>query len=360
MRRYAAFDAVAVGEGEITLVELLEAWGSGRPVGSVAGIAWRDPNGDIRRTAPRPRVDDLDSLAPPAWDLVPGFPHRFSPPPLRVRKSPAATLVTSRGCPFECSFCDRSIFGRKVRFHSVEGLVELVGELWGRGVREILFEDDTFTANGERVRSFCEQIAARFPGLSWSCLARASTVNPAMLRDLKRAGCWQISYGIESGDPTVLQRMLKNTDLDEMRRAVEMTRAAGIHSKGFFILGYPGDTRASIERTIEFALSLPLDDVSASMFTPFPGSPIYSEVGEWGAFEENWDRMSLLNPVFVPTGLCRRDIEEAHARLVRQFYARPRIVWNYARRALSNPRALPAYARGLASFARSAAFAGRA
>jgi radical SAM superfamily enzyme YgiQ (UPF0313 family) len=359
LRRFTAFDALVQGEGELTLVDLLDAWQGARSLEHVAGITWRTPDG-IRVNESRARVEDLDSLARPAWDLLDGFPRRFAPPVFRFRKLPAASLVTSRGCPFECSFCDRSIFGRKVRFHSVGVLLDLIGELWDRGVREILFEDDTFTANRERIGRFCEEVATRFPRLSWSCLARATSVNPSMLHALKAAGCWQISFGIESGDPEVLRRMMKKIELEQIRAAVEGTRAAGIQSKGFFILGYPGETRESMDRTLAFALSLPLDDVSVSMFTPFPGSPIYAETTNLGRFDEDWERMSLLNAVFVPKGLRRGDIEHAHARFLRRFYLRPTVVCDYVRRLASNPRAAPAYLNALAAFARSTASAPRA
>jgi len=355
LQRLPALDALVVGEGEETLVELLGAWRSGQDAGSVPGLAWRGGDGLIRRTPARERLRDLDQLPMPAWDLLEGFPHQFAPAVFRFQKLPAASLVSSRGCPFECSFCDRSVFGRKYRFHGADYLLAAIGELWARGVREILFEDDTFTANKERIRTLCEVLPRRFPGLSWSCLARASSVDPRTLALMRRAGCWQISFGIESGDPAVLEMMDKKTDLEEIRRALAMTREAGIRSKGFFILGYPGETRASLARTLDFALSLSLDDVSVSMFTPFPGSPISARVAELGTFREDWESMSLLNAVFVPAGLTREDLERAHAEFLRRFYLRPRVILGYARRVAAHPTTAPAYLRGLASFARSAA-----
>jgi radical SAM superfamily enzyme YgiQ (UPF0313 family) len=360
LRRFPGFDAVVVGEGEETLVDLLRAWRAGDDLSAVPGLAWRGPGGAPTRTAPRQRLRALDELARPAWDLLDAFPHAYAPPVFRFQQLPAASLVSSRGCPFECSFCDRSVFGRKYRFHGAEWLLDAIGELWSRGVREILFEDDTFTANKERIRHLCDELPRRFPGLTWSCLARAASVDADTLGRMRRAGCWQISFGIESGDGAVLERMGKSTNLDEIRRGLALTSEAGIRSKGFFILGYPGETKASLERTVSFATSLPLDDVSVSMFTPFPGSPIYAEAARLGRFDEDWEKMSLLNAVFVPEGLTRRDIEDTQARFFRAFYLRPRVVLSYARRVLSRPRTAPAYLRGLATFARSTAASWRA
>jgi radical SAM superfamily enzyme YgiQ (UPF0313 family) len=243
MERFPAFDIAVVGEGEMSLVELLRALRTGRPLAGVSGLVIREGEG-LRETGRRPFIADLDTLPFPAWDLLEGFPERYLPAPFKVQQLPAATLVTSRGCPNTCIFCDRSVFGSSCHAYSAEYVVRQMVELHRRyGIREFSFEDDTFVTFKVRLKEICERLIDLQLDISWSCLGRVNHVTPENLRLMRQAGCWQISFGIESGSAEVLALINKRVTLDQVHQAVRMSREAGIRPKGFFILGHPGETR---------------------------------------------------------------------------------------------------------------------
>ena len=348
-----AFDLAAVGEGEDTLRAILErvAAGDACPA-DLPGTAVRA--GDrVVVNPPRPPIDDLDILPLPAWDLLPGFPRAYHPSPARLRRWPCASVVFTRGCPNTCLFCDRSVFGNRCRGYSPARAVALVRDLHDRyGVRELLIEDDTFVIAKSRVHEFCERLIAGGPAVSWSCLGRADRVDPDLLRLMRRAGCWHIAYGIESGDPALLEAMHKRLDLEAIRRAVAWSREAGLRTKGFFMVGFPGETPESLARTRSFALTLPLDDISVMQMTPFPGSELYRVAAEAGTVDRDWRRMNVVNTVFVPHGLTRDELEQARADLLRAFYLRPGVLWRQAAHLLAHPRSVPAMARGVLAFRR--------
>jgi radical SAM superfamily enzyme YgiQ (UPF0313 family) len=349
MERFPAFDAAVIGEGELTLVELLQTLQTGGALAAVPGIIYREGEG-LRDTGRRPFITDLDSLPAPAWDLLDGFPWRYLPAPFKVRKLPAATLVTSRGCPNKCIFCDRSVFGSSCHAYSAEYVVRQMVELHRQyGIREFSFEDDTFVTFQSRLKEICERLIDLRLDISWSCLGRVNNVNSEHLALMQKAGCWQISFGIESGSQEILALINKRVTLEQIRQAVRMSREAGIRSKGFFILGHPGETRETLKMTIDFALELHLDDISVCLMTPFPGTELYRRAAEFGEFDPDWGNMNLLNAVFIPHGLTREDLVAAQKELVRRFYFRPRIMADYGLRLLRNP----AMAKGLWSGFRS-------
>ena len=286
-------------------------------------------------------VRDLDSLPFPAWDLAPGFPSAYSPAAHTYRRLPAATMFTTRGCPEQCAFCDRSVFGNTVRAHSAEYVVEQMAVLADRfGVKDITIYDDAFPLLKPRLMRICELIGKRGLDLTWSCNSRAGLADPGALAAMRAAGCWQIGYGIESGDQAILDRIKKRLRLDEIERAVRITEEAGIRTKGFFMIGHPGETPGTISRTVEFAKRLPLSDYQTCFFTPFPGTQARAEAGKWGVLEDDWSRMNLLYPVFVPLGLTREELAWRAARSYREFYLRPRILLRYLAEARNPGRAL--------------------
>lgn len=350
MQFFKSFDFGVIGEGEETIRELINCIEQGGKVSDVPGIIFRE--GDrIIKTAPRAFLDELDRLPFPAWDILRGFPDKYHPPPFRFKKLPAVYLVTTRGCPYQCIFCDRSVFGNKCRGHSALYILELIEYLYKEfGIREILIEDDTFVTFKSRLIEICEGIIKRGIRISWSCLARADAVTPEILSLMKKAGCWSVGYGIETGDPEVMRFIGKNLDLDKIEQATMWTRKMGMLSKGFFIIGHPIDTHDSIRRTIVFALQLPLDDMSVSMMTPFPGSRLYEIASGYGEFENDWGKMNELNVVFVPKGLTENDMYKYSKEILRRFYLRPRIVVNYIKRIIKNPKGMPYYMKGFTSF----------
>ncbi|MDP2753151.1 MAG: radical SAM protein, partial [Nitrospirota bacterium] len=350
MGLFKSFDFGVNVEGEETmrgLIHLLKHGGTGS---DGSGVIFREGDKTLR-TAPRKFLDDLDRLPFPAWDLLKDFPKKYHPPPFRFRRLPAVYIVTTRGCPYKCIFCDRSVFGNKCRGHSSDYILELIEYMYKRfGIREILIEDDTFVTFKKRLIEVCEGILNRGIKISWSCLARADAVTPEILSLMKKAGCWSISYGIETGDEDVMKFIGKNITLDKVEQAVRFTKKAGIISKGFFILGHPTDTHDTIKKTIDFALRLPLDDISISMMTPFPGSKLYEIASEYGEFENNWKKMNELDVVFIPKGLTKDNLRRYSKEMFKRFYLRHRIVLNYMKRITGNPKGLPFYLRGFSAF----------
>lgn len=353
LERFSSLDIAVVGEGEDTIAELLAAFQNGTPLASVSGIVYRD--GDkIHTTGRRPLISNLDLLPSPAWDLLEGFPQKYLPAPFKVRTLPAATLVTSRGCPNNCIFCDRSVFGTSCHAFSAENIVKQMADLHQRyGIREFSFEDDTFITFKNRLTSICERLISLKLDVTWTCLGRTNHITTEHLALMRRAGCWQISFGIESGSQEILDIVNKGITLDQVRHAVRLCRAAGIKTKGFFIMGHPGETAETLRKSRDFALELPLNDISVSLMTPFPGSELYDRAAEFGTFDANWENMNLLNAVFVPHGLTREDLENAQKVLIRRFYLRPRILADYGKRLIQRPSLLKGFWNGFRSLIRS-------
>jgi anaerobic magnesium-protoporphyrin IX monomethyl ester cyclase len=341
LSEFSGFDLAVIGEGEVTFAEMLSAVKeTGSVPGTLAGAAVRQ-DGHIYVNPPRPFIQNLDELPLPAWELLPGFPLAFVPSPARIRQMPCASVVFARGCPNQCRFCDRSVFGNKVRAVSPAYAIQLVKSLRDRfGVKELLIEDDTFIISRDRVVEFCERLIAEKLDITWSCLGRVDRANPEILRLMRRAGCWHISYGIESGDQKILDLMCKGETLAQVRAAIRLTQEAGIRTKGFFMLGLPGESQASLRLTQELALQLPLDDISVMSFTPFPGTAVFADVKRWGTFEQDWRKMNIVDTVFVPHGLTASDLDKARREMLSAFYLRPRVFLSKLLDAILRPAVL--------------------
>jgi radical SAM superfamily enzyme YgiQ (UPF0313 family) len=353
LEEFPAFDMAVVGEGEDTLLEIIESFRETGSVGQrIPGTALRKAGG-VLANPPRPYILDMDRLPMPAWHLIDGFPRSFRPSPARVKRWPCASVVLSRGCPNRCTFCDRSVFGDVCRSYSPEYAVRMIEDLKSRyGVREVLVEDDTFVIRRETVREFCRLLIERRARISWSCLGRANLVDPELLSLMRKAGCWHISYGIESGDPGILRSVNKNLDLAQVQRALLWSREAGLRTKGFFMVGFPGETEATLEATRRAAGTLPMDDISVMQLTPFPGSAIYESALKFGRFDMDWRKMNTLNTVFLPNGLSEARLKKATADTLRAFYSRPDVLIRLAFHAAGNPRLALFLARGLGSLLR--------
>ncbi len=340
LAEFESFDIGVIGEGELTFAEILQQIKEHDALrDDTDGTVVRQA-GTITVNPPRPRIENLDTLPFPAWKLLgTKFPRAFTPSPSRIKRFPCASVVFTRGCPNQCHFCDRSVFGNRVRSVSPEYAVTMLKELrYDFGVKEILIEDDTFIISRQRIQEFCERLIADKVDITWSCLGRADYVNSEMLQLMKRAGCWHISYGIESGDQRILDAMCKNETLAQIESAIRWTKEAGIQAKGFFMVGFPGETLHSLQLTKEFALRLPLDDISVMQLTPFPGSAVYDYADEYGMFERDWRKMNVLNTVFIPTGFTKAELENFRRDIFRAFYFRPSILFQKFRETISNPR----------------------
>jgi anaerobic magnesium-protoporphyrin IX monomethyl ester cyclase len=339
LSEFSGFDVAVIGEGEATFLEMLSSIkANGSIPDNLAGTAVRS-EGKVLSNKPREYIRILDELPLPAWSLFRNFPHAFCPSPARVKRYPCASVVLTRGCPNRCVFCDRSVFGNFCRSYSPKYAVAMFKDLRENyGVKEILVEDDTFVLVKRRVQEFCERLIAEKVDVSWSCLGRADQVALDLLKIMRRAGCWHISYGIESGNADILAAMGKNLEIQQIERAVRWSKEAGLRTKGFFMVGFPGESQASLAETRKMVKSLPLDDISVMQVTPFPGSELFAIADQLGTFERDWTKMTTLETVFIPHGLTRKDLETASTRLVRDFYLQPRKLLAKLAQALLNPR----------------------
>ena len=327
--QFPEFDYAIRNEGEETLLVALQTIEGGSDPSAVAGLVWRRESVPVMNAA-RPYIEDLDSLPFPAYDLIPDI-DAYSPPPFNYRKRPTANVITSRGCPNECTFCENATFGRRVRMRSAESIVDEVEMLMRRrGVREIQFVDDTFTVRPKRIYEIFELAGRRGLRFPWSCMSRINTVDEDLLKYMKANGCWYVSFGIESGDEGVLKEIRKNIKLPDVERVIEACRRIGLRTKGFFIVGHPTETAATIDKTIAFARRLKLDHVVVTVNTPMPGTYQFQHAREYGDLDDSsWAAFNYWRPVFVPNGMTRAQLLEKHQQFLRRFYLRPGLLLHH-------------------------------
>jgi len=323
LRECDAIDAVVYREGEHTAVEVLQRLQAGRGLGGVQGTIYRDGDA-IVTNPPRPLIEDLDSLPFPAVDLI--EVARYKPSLGQYRKLPIGEITSSRGCANECLYCYK-IGGSRIRLRSAENVVDEM-EYWVRtfGVREIKFWDENFAYDADRVMAICDEIHRRRIDIVWSASARVDAVDRDMLRAMKEAGCWCLQYGIESGVQKNLDTIRKNTDLAMIRRAVRLTREAGIQMINTFILGIPGETVDEALQTIDFAVELNSEFVEFFPCTPFPGTDLARDIDRYGRLVAPLDRMGMHKLPFVPHTMDQETLEELRNVAWRRYYLRPRYV----------------------------------
>lgn len=351
IRDYPEVDYVVVGEGETPLRRLMEA--DGDPEG-IAGLVYRD-DGRVVFSGFQKELLDLDALPLPAYDKIAGFPQHYQLPIFNYPRTPNASCISSRGCPYQCSYCDRSVFRRSFRYNCADYLYRHLQSLRERfGVRHINFYDDQFTFNRDRVVAFCRRMIDEPLGMTFNCVVRAEHVDPELLALMKQAGCWMISLGIETGDPDLLAQHRQNADLELMSRTIHDIHRAGIRVKGLFMIGLPGETEASFRRTMAYVFSLPIDDLNVAKFTPFPGSPLYENIHALGRFEEKWEKMDCVNTVFVPHGLTAERLEGLFFEFYKRYYTRPRTLWNFVSMVWKSPDSWRRFLANAGSFLRFA------
>ena len=322
--RHRGFDLGIVGEGEKPLVDVVNSFERAGAVSAGPGIVSSGLNGHATRCADTQRwiPDTLDDLALPAWDLAPPRAYQGAPQGFVFRRTPTAPILTSRGCPHRCAFCaGHLVMGRQLRFRSPESVLEEADLLVRRyGVRELHIVDDNFTAHRGRAMEILAGLEARDLTLSFPNGLRADHLDAEMVRALKKAGTFAVNLGIESGAPWILERMGKGLRLEQVRDAVLRLHEAGVEVGGFFILGFPGETRDDIQRTIDLALDLPLDRAHFSAFLPLPGTPATKLVG--AAIPS--DSMSYDEVPWAPRGLTRSELKGLQRRAFLRFYLRSR------------------------------------
>ena len=297
------FDIVAVGEGEETLLDLVNK----KKFSEIPGIVFREQygrllrsdekGGKIVKTVARAPLENLDSIPLPSRDL---FDNEGYLQYYKRRGSPTATsIITSRGCPFACDFCSHPIFGSSFRERSPGNIADEVEQALKLGYERVFFQDDCFTLTKKRVIQFCDEVEKRGLRFGWECLSRVDNMDKEMALRMKEAGCVQVLFGLESGNERVLKIMNKSATPDQGRSAVEAAHEAGLKTGAFFIFGYPGDDDDSMLETLRFASYLPLDYIGFTLPYPIPGTPLYERVK---------DRMLEGNPEPKQKGLIQHQL----------------------------------------------------
>ncbi len=303
-----ALDFVIHHEPEGAAKELLR-----KPLEAVGGVTYR-VDGRLETNPPAKEYDPED-LPFPAWDLLDMRHYR-----LPVKGTPYVLMTTGQGCPFPCTFCVAPYYsGVKFRPRPVE---DVLGEMKHvrSFVRDVFFHTDTFTLNKKYVLSLCQRMIEEDLGLAWMSNSRVDTLDGEMVEAMRRAGCWLLAFGVESGSQKILDLSKKKIQLEQSRRAVKLANDAGLMVAGHFILGLPGETEETIRETIEFARELPLSFAEFYIATPFPGTELYEVFRDSaGAFHADWKRFEYSHNVLAP-GL---DLEGHRRKAYLGFYLRP-------------------------------------
>ena len=328
LEEFPAFDVVAVGEGELTFVELVNALASGESLRDIAGLCYRAADGVAVRTAERVREVDLDSLGAPAWDLLPS--------------SPRYLFMTQRGCAYRCTFCANPN-GRLVRTRSVEHVIAELEAIIGRGGEELYIGDELFTADRERTHQLLDAMIAGGIGrkLRWSAQTHVNLVDRDLFAKMKAAGCFICGLGIETGDPDIMRRMKKGSTIDRVMKARYAAREVGMPIEGLMIIGHPYETWESAMRTIEFAVELNPDRPIVGVMVPYPGTEVAAMAarGEGGyrLLSTDWnDYAKQIGNALAFENLSRRQLEMlqllAYVRVFvgnRRWADLARFVWKY-------------------------------
>src|SRR3989344_8132303 len=323
-------DVVTVGEAELTFLKLLDAFQGKCALKDIRGIAYVE-DGAAVQTPDAEKVQDLDFFPIPDRDLI--NMKLYRPSVSYYKRLPAYTLITTRGCPYRCTFCATAKTG--YRMHSIPRVVEEMKLLVEKyGVKEILIRDDTFTLSRKRTIELCDAIIKE--GLNkkvkWNCITRAGLVDLELLKKMKQAGCWGIHFGVEGGTQKLIDAIKKDTTLDKIRNAFKWARKSGLETRAYMMLGMPGSTKEDDIKTIEFAKKIDPDWAQFTICTPYPGTQMYDEQVKIGNVSNDWDTFqtwggfSETDLPWVADGRSSDEIKELQRYALKSFYFRPKVI----------------------------------
>jgi len=330
----SAFDVIITGEGENPLMKLID----GVSQKYIAGICYREGE-KIEITRGSDFVKDLDSLPFLAFDLFPLKKYKCSK--IIARRYPLVNYMTSRGCPYQCTFCNHNIFGTKIRYKSPHLVVEEIKQMLRLGIKEVRIIDDAFTFNMPRAKFICELIIREKLKFLWTLSAgvRVDSLDLEFLKLAKKAGLYQVALGFESGDQASLDSINKGITVEQSIKAMELVRKAGLESVGFFMLGLPADTEQSMQKTIDLAVRLSPTYAKVALTIPFPGTGLFADYEMKGLIKSrNWELYNLhsLPDIYSHPNLAITTMREYYNKFYNAFYLRPgyliaslwRSIWN--------------------------------
>jgi anaerobic magnesium-protoporphyrin IX monomethyl ester cyclase len=301
LNTYPEIDLIVVGEGEETLKELIPVLGDKATWPDIKGLAFMD-NGELVTTGKRDFIRDLDTLPLPARHLLPVSRYQAMGFPV--------SIITSRGCPNRCIFCQgRRMVGMKVRYRSYFSVVDEIEDILSYGFTRINIADDFFTSNKKRVRLICDEILNRKLSFSWAAFARVDSVSREVLELMKQAGCDTVSFGIESGNPEMLKRVRKGITLDQARNAVAMCRETGMGVFLSFMVGLPGETVHSLRDTRAFAEELDVP-FGYHFLAPLPGTTLWEDIDTYDVelLTDDWNRFDANQAITRTSALTETEI----------------------------------------------------
>jgi len=275
-------DFVVRDEGEETFKELAGCIKRGSTrFSEISGISFKGKNGNLLNNPPRPLIKDLDILPYPKRELLMDN-ETYSQDQL-------GWIITTRGCPYDCHFCNsKAIWNRTVRFRGLRNVISEIDYLKGKyGVSNLNVIDDSFTVNKKRIFEFCKALVQEQKRISWSCITRADLIDDEMIKIMKMAGCTKIDIGIESGNERIQNLIGKGITLDQVREAARILKRNRMFWTGFFMMGFPTETKEDILETLKFMKELSPNWVCLSIFTPYPGTKLYAIAKEKGLFPDN-------------------------------------------------------------------------
>jgi radical SAM superfamily enzyme YgiQ (UPF0313 family) len=305
LREAPWIDLVVRGQGEHTMLDIV----SGKKPAEIEGLVFREGDG-IVTTGDRPWIEDLDELPLPARHLFPLAKYRAF--------NAGGSLITGRGCPFNCIFCaGHRMTGRRVRLRNAKLVVDEMQMVQELGFKEIYIEDDLLTFNHAHVYAICDEILNRGLKIKWNAFSRVDTVTRELLRKMKEAGCVGLLFGVESGNQEILDRVKKKITLKKVKQAVALTKETGMRAVTSFILGLPGETKKTMRQSYDLAnrLNAPY---SLHVLAPFPGTEVREKAKEYGMtiLTDDWSKYDANRVVTTTPGAGAKDVEQ----VLHQYY----------------------------------------
>lgn len=331
LKSLKALDFAFCGEAEIgfrKFVKDIEHDGKNKNWSGIPGLIWRK-GGEVT-VNPAEMVFDLDSLAFPAWELQRPDEYPRAPHGAFANNFPTAPIIISRSCPFQCTFCaGKSISGTRLRKRSIKNVISEIEYLSAKfGVKEIHIEDECFTIHKSLVMEFCKELAKSRTRITWSLPSgiRLDSIDRNLLKTMEEAGCYSVAVGIEFGSQRILDRAKKKLTLEMIREKIALINETKIKVTGFFMLGFPGETKEEMRSTIELSLQLNLDRAQFNNFMPLPGSDLWNELGEKGLLKNiDFDKFFVHNVAYVD-GMSAAELKWLQRQAYLRFYLRPKIV----------------------------------
>jgi anaerobic magnesium-protoporphyrin IX monomethyl ester cyclase len=342
-------DAVVRGEGEAILAELAGALENGRGFGNISGITYA-ANGSVKKNEGSGLIEDLDSLAYPARELIDRSEYAT-----HLEGKKVTPMSTSRGCSHDCYFCAVTKFGKKWRARAPGLVVDEMEHVLKNNLGEgVVISDDNFTVNPQRVEAICDDILKRGLSFPWWCMSRTDTIvrNKDMAKKMAKAGCRTVFLGIESGEPKILSNLNKRSTVETARTAISILENAGITSYGSFMMGDSQETEEDVRKTIALSRKLNLEVAQFSIITPFPGTKLYDDIKD-RITDTNWNNYEGLHSVFRLDYLTKEKIEKLLFKAYFSFYSQPRVILLFLKNTFIKTFSLKIFMRMVTGVARA-------